>query len=437
LNPHIIYVQQPAIIPHLSDVEKQHFEYFQVVSTEEFSNYFESELWQRIVLRAACTEPCIRHAVLAIGTLGRTRSAPSTSGLEYHTNFGSEYSTKQYNLAIQTLNYSLNSSNRSWELAVLASIVFIAIEVLQGHDDMVRMHLRSAFAILKNSTTFQCGTDLAHLFSAFSRLDVQSSSFAHLHYVMSVQMPVLPSRFQSIDEARESLNAITSAMYSTFGRRSPGYLRPLYPAPSPELTHDLSTILSLLITWHTRITTYTTHHLITDPKTIASIQILHIRHLVAYVQISTYTYHSESAYDTHFPQFTQIVDLATRVLSADEAYPVSLHSVPCRILDIGMVQPLYFVVRKCRDGLLRRKAISIMEKVRKERVHDLRLLVRVARWIVSVEEEGWMADERLPEEKRLSEVELEFDDVASMCGILAWRRLRDGSREDISGLIRT
>jgi hypothetical protein len=54
----------------------------------------------------------------------------------------------QYNLAIQELNNRLDSSARSWELALMGSIVFIAIEVLQEHEDKIQMHLRSAFAIL-------------------------------------------------------------------------------------------------------------------------------------------------------------------------------------------------------------------------------------------------------------------------------------------------
>jgi hypothetical protein len=47
------------------------------------------------------------------------------------------------------------------------------------------------------------------------------------------------------------------------------------------------------------------------------------------------------------------------------------------------------VAKKCRDGMMRRMAIQIMDKVRKDRAHDV-LLAGVARWIAEVEVKAWM-----------------------------------------------
>lgn len=142
---------QPCRLITLDDVDAAHFEYFRVVCSKEFSLQFEETSWERIVLQAALAEPWMRHAALAVGALSRVHYLPVESQMSpFQAEPMAEYATKQYNLAIQKLNRRLDSSCRSWELALLGSIIFIAIEVLQKCDNRVGMHLQSAFAILES-----------------------------------------------------------------------------------------------------------------------------------------------------------------------------------------------------------------------------------------------------------------------------------------------
>jgi hypothetical protein len=145
-----LVVQRPLALKlghdPLCDIDVVHFEYFRDVCAPEFALYFELALWERFVLEA-CTEPCIGHAALAIGALSRIHYRPGESSSLAEP--AAEYSIKQYNMAIRQLNNRLDDSIRSWELAIMASIVFIVIEVLQGHDNQVRTLLHSAFALLR------------------------------------------------------------------------------------------------------------------------------------------------------------------------------------------------------------------------------------------------------------------------------------------------
>jgi hypothetical protein len=190
-------IKQLNIIP-LNAKDAPHFHYFINICSKEFSLYFGSSVWESIILQAACTEPCIRHAVLAIGAMSRNN---------YHSQSSEpalEYAMKQYNLALRTLNDALDESARSLQLAILGSIAFIAFEVLWGVDIRARMHLDGALAILRslskddaNERKFQndkssilavekkdykriglgSGTDLEHLTGALSQLSEQVSSF--------------------------------------------------------------------------------------------------------------------------------------------------------------------------------------------------------------------------------------------------------------------
>ena len=142
----------------LHDVDVLHFEYFRAICVPEFSLYFQQALWETVVLQTACSELFMRHAALAIGALSRSHYHPTQPGeASLQVESAVEYAIRQYNLAIQKLNEQLNTSPRSLELAILGSIVFIAVEFLQGYVNRVQMHLDSAFAIFDaHSETVSC-----------------------------------------------------------------------------------------------------------------------------------------------------------------------------------------------------------------------------------------------------------------------------------------
>jgi hypothetical protein len=190
----------------VSDLDALYFQYFREVCASEFALYFELEEWKRIVLRATYTEPFMWHAALAIGCLSRSHYLFSGSeDLKCQSESMSQYSLRHYNRAIQELNYFLDNSTRSRELAIIGSIVFINIEFLQENENRVQMHLQSAFAILvtypgastcsmlpghratpllatggKHDSAFRSTPNLSYLFGALSRIEEQISAFGAL-----------------------------------------------------------------------------------------------------------------------------------------------------------------------------------------------------------------------------------------------------------------
>jgi Fungal specific transcription factor domain len=193
-------INQLSIVS-LNAIDSNPFSYFCNISAKEFSLYFESPVWESIILQAACTEPCIRHAALAIGATSRNNYHSTSSETAI------DYAMEQYNLALRALNDGLDESARSWELTVLGSIVFIAFEVLWGVDTRVDMHLDGALAMLERLSqngvgarmlqdgdssglaagrksygrlTLGSAIDLGHLVSALSQLCGQVSTFRAL-----------------------------------------------------------------------------------------------------------------------------------------------------------------------------------------------------------------------------------------------------------------
>ncbi|KUJ19625.1 uncharacterized protein LY89DRAFT_730888 [Mollisia scopiformis] len=153
----------------LNHLEVLHFDYFKNVCAPEFSLYFEDPLWEGIVLQAALKEPCIQYAILAIGSLSRSQLVPES----WHD--AVQYSTGQYNLAIWVLRKNLDMSG-SCELAVLATILFIAIEMLQRHGNQVVTLLHFSSELLRNKSD----DDLKYLRTALSQISTQLSAFLDL-----------------------------------------------------------------------------------------------------------------------------------------------------------------------------------------------------------------------------------------------------------------
>ena len=428
-----------AIPLHVEDV--WHFEYFRVVCTKELSLYLGTGLWETLVLRAAFTERCILHGVLALGALSRNTVPSSVSRQPaLSPGFLAGYSLGKYNLAIRELNRRITASPSSWQLAVLGSMIFIAIESLQRNHDVVKMHLQGALAIWQShkdsgSNSAQTISEMAHVLNAFSRLGGQSLGLAKQYILTLLQIPAVPLAFTNISEARDTLSSIHGAMNSLFWKEtSENPTLPQLPL-SPALVQDLSTLLNILESWHALFAKFVGEHDM-DAKTTTCVKILLVYHKIVFISASTYFYFSQTAYDAYLSDFSYIIDLATEILQAEHVgRAIPIRSDPCYTFDIATVQPLFFVACKCRDSLLRKRAIEAMEKIKGAAFYDTELLARVARCVVTIEESTSSAvgvsPVKVKEQDRLQDIQLSFGTAAQTCRVTAWKRQGDGGWQEV------
>ncbi|KAI2629152.1 hypothetical protein GGS26DRAFT_115707 [Hypomontagnella submonticulosa] len=425
-------------------VDTWHFEYFRVICTRELSSGLGTRLWESHVLPAAFTERFILHGVLALGALSRNMVPSRASGrLTSFPGYPAGYSMSKYNLAIQGLNRRLKASPHSWELAVLGSLIFTSIETLQGRDDVARMHLRGALAILANSEDAHAGNsllkaDLADGLDTISRFDTMPCRLAKPYVHIPLQLPSLPPRFRTINEARDSLSSITSAINSlhckeTLGVRS----SPLY-TPALALTQDITTLSHHLESWQTLFSAFIARRT-PDIETKTCVQILLIHHQVALISVSTFFYSGVSGRNTDVSRFSHIIELARDVLrSEQESRTTTTQPRPGHSLDVAIVQPLFYTACKCKDGIVRRRAIELMDKIGEEAIFSTRQLSQVARWVVAMEEQPspvrGSPGSTIKEEDMLHDIELTFDSEAGTCSITAWRRV-NRTWHEVSGQI--
>lgn len=418
----------------MSSDDALHFDYFRVSCTEEFSCSFNPPLWQQLILRAAYTEPFMLHAVLSIGALRRSQLLPISSA---STVVMLHYSKKWYEIATRELAEMLRAQSVDWKITLLGSLVFLAVEVLRGHEHGALLHFRSGFSILKSfalegaiispgTLHFSDVDEFDDAVNAFTRLSVEQYPFVGLHS-SSNAIPTLPSHFDTLVEAQRSLNSIISSL-DTFLRQ---YRYPSEPTPHPHSTltsarqHALQSILQ---EWHKRF-----HAFLSSSTTTQNVkyhaQVLLIQYLVASIKISTHFSISQLIYDVYLPEFEQITVMAKFVIDVDNRSGPNSNG-PCYTLNIAMAQPLYYVARYCRCSVVRKRAIGVLRTVGIEGIYTGRAVARVAEWIVGIEE-GGIGHGFVTEEMRLNNVVFNIREDGRTAEVCAEKRGLLGTWEEI------
>jgi hypothetical protein len=114
----------------------------------------------------------------------------------------------------------------------------------------------------------------------------------------------------------------------------------------------------------------------------------------------------EKEYDNYYETFTTMVDLAEYLL--EDLVPKWSKS-PKFNFDSYSIIPLCLTAQKCRDPLLRRRAISLLFKYpRKEGVWDSLFMGGITEWVLNVEE-AFLDHGKVPDWARLHGVTLEID----------------------------
>ncbi|KAF4964239.1 hypothetical protein FSARC_7793 [Fusarium sarcochroum] len=422
----------------LDPVDVWNFEYFRVVYVRKLSLYLRTNVWEKLILQAAPTERYILDGAVAIGALSRnlvpSRDPRQPAFMPGHT---TGYSLNKYSLALKELSKRLNSQTRSPEAALLGSLIFIAFELEQGDFDAARVHLSSALAILNGTDEVLIAdenmrTDMAHVLHAFSDLDLQGLAMPQPCPLGG--LPTLPSIFESINEARDSLNSINGVMNCVFQKWT--HSSELYPSPplSAGLSQDISTLMRHLESWREVFGKSNITECLDSKEAACALSLLLVHEVIS-ISALTFFSSNETAYDTLLSRFVSVTQFAEELLGTDDVERIAaLESASDPQFDVAVIQPLFFVACKCRDPETRRRAVRIMARTKMGGFYDTRLQIKAACWIIDTEERDTRQDvfsDYVREEDRLHGLRLDVDAAAESCRISAWRRSADGQLSQV------
>jgi hypothetical protein len=436
-----------SLLLNESEIERRYFQHFQDHTTSGISMNFDNSLWNRLILQTSRQEPFVRHAVVAIGAISKSiqidpslnrayKPVGSTKQQKEMANLHRKFAFLEYSKSLKEIKDIISNGNFSPRQALLASLLSFCFENFLGNRPVALYHAQAGHQILQTwmsehphniSHNVGISSPVPHvveddLVHAFAQLDLQILTIADargykfhdsLKHLGNDTVASMPAIFKDINEARVYWNIVMARSYHFL-------LTAWEISRSEELARSVMTTSSS----HTFITNgsktlHGTPNILTDEllgqqkfyaaevsrwhwafhpiwmslsKTTRSKELLMatmilINCIALEIMIAAVAFPDQTSYDEFWPYFQQIVDLIeTNVTTEIEKTAEPLDGG--LLLDLGITCPLAVVVMRCRNRVIRRKAIAILQSWFNEGPNDPVMISKVGTFMMEMEEEG-------------------------------------------------
>ena len=420
--------------------EKRTFARFKYRTVPAFAGGSETEFWTGLLLRAASSEPVIRAAVLALGSLHEDYESLEGKYDQSVVPSVSYDTALLYGEAIRKLYKRIDTTpGETANLAVIASIVFACFEVLRRNDMAAVVHYQQGMRQLMKqmnerrhadgplSTDAEATVirsapqdDLDICLRVFARYDIQACTFSKPKAeALNVNLPAIPPNEVGLTEVRRYLDNLLIAIYqlvrsdlSMFRYWTADEVSPAWLEKRDDALNTFQSWLAVLEKSIPSDAVTLRNHGITASKSILGL-LLQVK--VAMIMLRTcIDCGPETTFDQFIPQFEEMVTRVedmTRILGLEAGEPLDKETVPFS-MELGVIHPLFFIAWKCRDWQLRRRAITELRKCGKEGVWEGPIMAVVAERIAQIEEQSLNPGTFVPEGSRIHDLRkgVEYDE---------------------------
>lgn len=384
LQPAIAYIS-------ISQDEQRAFKFFHEQAAQQLCCYHSSELWTSVFLQAAQTDPCIRHAIIALSSFHEIFTAGSGDGRP-----DSAFALQHYNAAIRHQILSSTQPSVNGEDAdryMTASILFVCIELLQDH-------YVSAFSLLANAIKLVLAAKGSQKRSSpwprrtievmYNRLQLQAFSLLGPGAAAEMSVPGLmppsyrpiPDTFTSIDEARCHLeNAIARFKFAQDRKEADVLVK------SMELLSGAQIVMEKWSSsFHNLLENLSNHPSFQDEQAVKVLRLWQLQAIgtLEAVAASSTLFDTKEVWDKLLSIGDQIVSVAEKIVANDAASPRNRRRT--FTLDHGVVQPIMCTAIMCRDPGLRERAMNVLHlNARREGLFDSALVTCVVERAAEIE----------------------------------------------------
>ncbi|OBT66191.1 hypothetical protein VE03_05131 [Pseudogymnoascus sp. 23342-1-I1] len=432
-----------------SEVENRYFRYFQETNTTGLDGTWGWALWNSLMLQTSHQEPFVRHSIIAIGALLKSHESAYLAGVRprsvvipYIAKLHRNFAISKYDTAVKSMRKAISVGTTSPRQTLLGCILVVCFEMLIGNSHLAIKHAHSGTSILQQwrTQTLRPTQEQRHLLSpaplivedeivgAFRSLSIQITTLGsdnsttydkktmNYHYVASTA----PLSCSDLGEMHAYLNEIVCRIYdliSTIRVPSQSMATPTKLGYEP-LIEDASVITNMAI--------YRTAFEVTENVRAQQVQCAteianwmrlfkplfeslcikeegsekgfscasHVAAMMQTQAIATTILTAgilivnEMEYDRFNPQFRELVGLAELIVKLRQEAKKGNSWVGGPWIDIGLTPQLFVVVTRCRDPVIRRKAIKLLEGWYIEGFWDPALIAQIGLFVMEVEEEG-------------------------------------------------
>ena len=427
--------ERPLNTLYANDNEHRHFSFFTTEAARRIAGVLDQEFWTTLVPQLSHHDVAVKYAAISIASLFRQHfesfpESPSSSSSS--SSSGSDKSSMALGYYNKSLNATIDSKAAA-QTALITCILFFCIEALQGHETEA-LHIYHQGQKLLDRTMAQSDTPGAHssvpvliatkISPIFARLRVQAALFGPPYQSDDGKSHTRSGTlepFTSILAARTSLFDLTTDVHDHIVHSSRGK----WVAATPDVVQHLESrgvdLRSELDVWHSRFTRSGLSKLVFEdsssdpyrsntavsPATAVSNRIastiLTCHYVIIDIWLECALSFPECSYDSYTASFEHLLELAAQVVHLTNAQ--NNGTPPIFQFEIGVIPPLYMAARKCRDPMLRRRAIDLLRQAPKqEGLWESGQMAAVAERIVEIEEQDLEEGHWPSEEMRVHEV---------------------------------
>lgn len=368
---------------------------------------------------------------------------------------------RHYIKAVQVLRSKLaavkgRASNTMWEVSLLASFGFTLFEVMIDNEEGINLQMQNGLKLVKSilgeyRSKVNLPGNLEEVMRAWNRLDIQASTSSSVHQTDILFSPTIPDRFHGMNDAKQALERVIPSILALIRSRGAEWYRHRLPAdPLPEdLNTQLTSLKAILQNWldvfnnmlmRLQINLYPP----AVGQKMTRLRVAHhtlmIQYWTAHIWLRTAFTPSEMAYDPCLATFVSIVDLAEDIVALQ---PQRKWHYIC---EIAINYPLFYLVQKCRDGYIRRRACTVLKISGREGIWDGICTAAACEWIIEEEEKELergligSTDPRqsafVEEKFRLKEATVSVNRLEKTLRVDCMRTKEDGIDEKVEGFVR-
>ncbi|KAL2065882.1 hypothetical protein VTL71DRAFT_3552 [Oculimacula yallundae] len=456
-------------------LDGQCFRIFLEETSSEVSGTFPSTLWGRLIPQISELEPFVRHAVLAIGALGKeSRYSSQKSSLGTFTR-GSDYhfALQHYDKSLRGMREAIAAGQHDLRKALIACLLVFCFEGMLGNQAAAAIHAQRGLMLLHHWTAGNnpSGTPLKtekiwrdrlfeeDLLEAFNALDSQVLLFidtrekavhGQIKTRQNSMIQNMPGTFKSLSLSRQFWQLIMNRNYhfcKSIQHTDIEELKEKRKDSEWEGSVDMKHTELLLSDaqsgpWHLREehlryrgdifrwlaafeTLYEQILAGENEREKACARILQVQARASNIMLAGTFFTTECEYDIFLPEFNDIVILSRSILP----YIQSTYNgtAPRFNVDIGIVAALFLVGSRCRDDPIRQRAIDMLFAANyREGIWDALAVAHVARWLRSLEIKDMEPSDWIPEEKRAVLSAINIDLYRKREALGAVQKTKDG-----------
>ena len=349
--------------------EQRAFFYFQHRTMPAFVGWFDSSLWQKLVLQMSHAEPAVYHAVVA---LGATHQDSEKRGMPLSTeNLGNtwhRFALEQAGRSFRLINARPASQDpRLWEVTLLCCLLYSVSELLRGQYESAFNHLGGGLRILKQlgahkqlePARLSKPTVDQSLVEVFAHLDIQSPQFGVEGPLLCMDEQDHPQLrkegflvFRTLTEARQALDRLLNTVLQfTNGSWGSSHAE---IASDYEMRYKTQLSLCMRVEEYAQAFNTFRKQAYLSPKEQRGADVIYLHQRTATLALQTCLLDgNEPVLDHYTPEFERILSLVGAIMCT---FPER----PSVCLDMGIIPPLFLVATGCRDYKVRLKAIEAL-----------------------------------------------------------------------------